>query len=110
MNWMMGLGGNGGGGKPPSPLIAGSGKWLATCVGVYAAIFWTPDLWAALEGQIYAAIWARYDGVAATAIYWLLYIAAYPLMFFATRMLLGLAFVSLVMGVLLKAFGKVGRR
>ncbi len=108
MSWMMGLGGNGGGGKTPSPVIAGSGKWLATCIGVYAAIFWTPDLWNVFEDQIHAAIWARYDDMPATVIFWLLYFAAYPLMFFAVRMGLGLAFVSIAMGVLTKLFG--GRR
>lgn len=108
MSWMMGLGGNGGGGKPPSPLIAGSGKWLATCIGVYAAIFWTPDLWNVFEDQISTAIWARYDDMPATVIFWLLYFAAYPSMFFAVRMGLGLAFVSIAMGVLTKLF--VGRR
>lgn len=106
MSWMMGLGGNGGGGKPPNPLIAGSGKWLATCIGVYAAIFWTPDLWGALDGKIQTAIWARYDDLAAEAIYWLLYVATYPLMFFAVRMGLGIAFVSLATWIVINLIGR----
>ncbi len=108
MSWLMGFGGGSGGGKPPSPLIASSGKWLATCIGVYAAIFWTPDLWNAFEGQIIDAIYKRYEHEAALIIYWLLYLAAYPLMFFAVKMGLGLAFVSLAMGVLTNLFR--GRR
>ncbi|MGJ8530138.1 hypothetical protein [Maritalea sp.] len=107
MSWLMGLGG-GGGQKAPNPLIAGSGKWLATCVGAYATLFWTPDLWAALDITIQQAILARYEGNAATLVYWLLKIAAYPLMFFTVRMGLGIAFVSLTMWVMMRFFG--GRR
>lgn len=107
MNWMMGLGG-GGGNRAPNPLIASSGKWLSTCVGVYAAIFWTPDVWSAWEDVIVAAILARYEGGAASFVYWLVKIAAYPLMFFAVRMGLGIAFISLVMWIMTKVFGRKG--
>ena len=103
MNWLMGMGG--GGGNAPNPLIATSGKWLATCVAVYGTIFWTPDLWMALEGSILRAIHARYDGGAAAFVYWLLKIGAFPLMFFAVRMGLGIAFVSLVMWIMMRFFG-----
>ncbi|MEL6416235.1 MAG: hypothetical protein AAFQ15_14955 [Pseudomonadota bacterium] len=105
MNWLMGFGG-GGGQKPPNPLIATSGKWLSTCVGIYAAIFWTPDAWMVWEDTIIRAIQARYDGNLAVAIYWLLKLAAYPLMFFAVRMVLGIAFVSLVMWIMMRTFGR----
>lgn len=104
MNWLMGLGG-GSGGKGPNPLIAGSGKWLATCVGIYAAIFWTPDAWVAWENAILHAIHARYDGGSAAFVYWLLKLGAYPLVFFAVRMGLGIAFVSLVMWIINRFFG-----
>lgn len=104
MSWMMGLGG-GGGTKAPSPLVAGSGKWFATCVGVYAAVFWTVDIWVLFEPQIIRAITSRYDGNWAAAFYWLLKIAAYPLMFFAVRMVLGIVFVSLVMWIMMRVFG-----
>ena len=89
MSWMMGLGGNGGGGKPPTPLITGSGKWLATFISLYAAIFWTVDVWDLLEPHLVTMIHDRYDGELAAAIYWLLRIAAYPLMFFGVRFLEG---------------------
>ena len=104
MNWLMGLCG-GGGGKAPKPLIATSGKWLATFVGIYAAIFWTPDAWAAWENTILRAIHARYDGGIAAFVYWLLKLGAYPLVFFAVRMGLGIAFVSLVMWIINRFFG-----
>ena len=102
MSWLLGMGG--GGGKPPNPLIATSGKWLATCVGVFAAIFWTPDLWIAWEDRITTAILARYEGGGAALVYWLLKIGAYPGMFFAVRMGLGITFISLVMWLMTKAF------
>jgi len=96
----------GGGGKPPNPLIATSGRWLSTCIGIYAAIFWTPDAWVVWEDAIVEAILARYQNGAATFIYWVLKIAAYPLMFFAVRMGLGIAFLSLVMWVMTSLFGQ----
>lgn len=105
MNWLMGMGGAG---RAPNPLIATSGKWLATCVAVYATIFWTPDVWDAWETTILRAVHDRYDGTIATVISWLLMLGAYPLMFFAVRMGLGVVFVSIVMGVMMKLFG--GRR
>ncbi len=105
MSWLMGLGGGSGGGKPPSPLIASSGKWLATCIGVYAAIFWTPDLWNAFGGQIIDAIYKRYEHEAALIIYWLLYLAAYPLMFFAVRFGLRLVAVSGLFAIITNMFG-----
>ncbi|WP_195819425.1 hypothetical protein [Roseobacter sp. MH60115] len=103
MNFFGGM--FGGGGKPPSPLIASSGKWLATCIGIYAAIFWVPDVWMAWEDTIVRAILARYEGTAAAIIYWLLKIAAYPLMFFAVKMALGIGFLSFVMSIMLNLFG-----
>lgn len=103
MNWLLGP--SGGGGKAPSPLIAASGKHLATCIGVYSAIFWVPDIWNAWEDTIVQAILARYEGTAAALIYWLLKIAAYPLMFFAVKMGLGITFLSFVMGVMMNLFG-----
>ena len=78
---------------------------MATCIGVYAAIFWTPDVWNAWEEVIVRAILARYEGTAATLIYWLLKVAAYPLMFFAVKMGLGIGFLSLVVGMTTKLFG-----
>lgn len=104
MNWLFGMGGNGGGQNPPNPLIAGSGKWLASCVGLYAAIFWTPDVWAIWEADIVDAILKRYSGNTAAILFWVLKLAAYPLMFFAVRMVLGVAFVALVMGVMSNLF------
>lgn len=104
MSWLFGLGG-GGGQKPPNPLIASSGKWLATCVGIYAAIFWTPDVWVAWEDTIIGAIRERYDENATVFFYWLLKLGAYPLMFFAVRMGLGIAFMSLVMWIMMRFFG-----
>ena len=104
MNWLMGMGG--GGQKAPNPLIATSGKWLSTCAGVYAAIFWTPDAWVAWEDTIVEAILARYQDGGAFFVYWLLKIAAYPAMFFAVRMGLGIAFLSLVMWIMTKVFGR----
>ncbi|MEP2640810.1 hypothetical protein, partial [Roseobacter sp.] len=53
-------------------------------------------------------ILARYDGTAAALIYWLRKIAAYPLMFFAVKMGLGISFLSFVVGVMTKLFA--GRR
>ncbi|MEM8591773.1 MAG: hypothetical protein AAGF13_04525 [Pseudomonadota bacterium] len=41
-------------------------------------------------------------------VYWVLRIAAYPLMFFATKLILGVSFVSIVLFISLKLFG--GRR
>lgn len=109
MSWLFGLGGGGaGGGKPANPLIATSGKWLATCVALYAAIFWTPDVWSALDAGILRAVHARYARELANVLYWVLAIAAYPLMYFAVRMGLGILFVGLVVGLATKAFG--GRR
>lgn len=108
MNWLMGLGGGGAGQKAPSPLIATSGKWLATCVGIYAAVFWTVDAWMLLEGTIVDAIQARYEGNTVVFLYWLLKLGAYPLMFFSVRMGLGIAFVSLVMWIMMRFVG--GRR
>ena len=105
MNWLMGLGGGGAGGNAPSPLIATSGKWLATCVGVYATIFWTPDVWMTFEAMILNAIYVRYDGSTAAIVYWLLKLGAFPLMFFAVRMGLGVAFVSFVMWIMMRFFG-----
>lgn len=99
-----GGGSGGGGGKPPNPLIAASGRWLATCIAVYATIFWTPDVWEHLEPSLSRAIAARYDGFGANLVYWLLKIAAYPLMYFGVRMGLALAFMGLAMGVMLKLF------
>ncbi|WP_461429335.1 hypothetical protein [Gymnodinialimonas sp.] len=81
---------------------------MSAFVGFYAAVFWTPDVWAALEPSIIDAILARYQDGWATLIYWLLRIAAYPLMFFTTMLVLGVAFVSIVLFVMLKLFG--GRR
>lgn len=104
MTWLMGLGG--GGQKAPSPLIATSGKWLATFIGAYAAIFWTPNVWVLWEDTIIRAILARYEGNLAAVVYWLLKIGAYPLMFFGVRMGLGIAFVSLVMWLMTKVFGR----
>lgn len=106
MNWLFGATGGGNGAPAPNPLIATSGKWLSTCVGIYAAVFWTVDVWTLLEPQILDAIYARYEGSAATFIYWLLKIAAYPLMFFAVRMGLGLVFISLVTWIIFRLFGK----
>ncbi|MEM9238472.1 MAG: hypothetical protein AAGB07_00725 [Pseudomonadota bacterium] len=102
MNWLMGMGG--GGGRPPNPLIATSGKWLSTCVGIYAAVFWTPDAWVAWEQDIILALRARYEDGAVAVFYWLLKIGAYPAMFFGVRMVLGIAFISLVMWVMTKVF------
>lgn len=107
MNWLFGAMG-GRNAPPPNPLIASSGKWLTTCVGVYAAIFWTPDAWAAWEPSIIAAIQDRYRDGWAMMVYWVLRIAAYPLMFFATKLTLGVSFVSIVLFISLKLFG--GRR
>lgn len=109
MSFMMGMG-SGGGGKPPSPLIAGSGKWLSTCVGLYAAVFWTVDVWALLEPGMLDMIYARYDGTWAQLIYWGLWLAAYPAMFFAVKMILGITFVSLTMWILTRVFGRSGGR
>lgn len=106
MNWLMGLGGGGAGQKAPSPLIATSGKWFATCIGFYAAVFWTVDAWILLEQPIVDAIQSRYEGNAAFFLYWLLRIGAYPLMFFAVRMGLGIAFVSLVMWIMMCFVGR----
>ncbi len=103
MNWLFGAAG--GGGSQPNPLIATSGKWLSTCVGIYAAVFWTVDLWNFFEPLLLDAIYARYDGAGAAFVYWLLKVAAYPLMFFAVRMALGLAFVSLATWVIFHLFG-----
>lgn len=102
MNWLMGAGG--GGGRPPNPLIATSGKWLATCVAVYATMFWTPDAWTVWEPTILRAILARYEGSGAVFVYWVLKIGAYPLMFFAVRMGLGIAFISLVLWIMNSLF------
>ena len=110
MSLMMGMFGGGGGGKPPSPLIAGSGKWLSTFLGLYAAVFWTVDVWAFLEPHLLEMIYARYDGGWADLILWVLWLAAYPAMFFAVRMGLGLAFVSLAMWIMTSLFGNRGRR
>ncbi|MEM7729678.1 MAG: hypothetical protein AAF311_10440 [Pseudomonadota bacterium] len=104
MNWLFGMGGNGGGQRPPNALIATSGKWLASCVGLYAAVFWTPDVWAVWDDDIAGAILARYEGMLAVALFWLLKLAAYPLMFFAVRLILGVVFVTLVMGVMSSLF------
>ena len=109
MKGFFGVAGGGGpGGPQPNPLIATSGKWFANVVGLWAAIFLTPDLWTMTEGMIWAAISARYDGLWAEAVYWLLKIAAYPLTFFGVRLSIGLAFVSAAMWLLLHVFG--GRR
>lgn len=109
MKWMMGaLGGGNQGAAQPNPLIATSGKWLATVIALFSTIFWTPDWWMFAESWIVDAIYARYSGMSAKTVYWALKIVAYPLTFFGTRMLLGLVFVSLVLGVTLKLFG--GRR
>lgn len=108
MSWLLGMGSGGGGGKPPNPMIAGSGKWLSIFVGLYAAVFWTVDIWEFLEPQIIDMIHDRYEGMLAEALYWILRLAAYPLVFFAVKMTLGIVFVSLVMGVMTKIFG--GRR
>lgn len=99
----MGLGNNGGS-KSPSPLIAGSGKWLSIFVGLYAAVFWAVDIWAFAEPTIIEMIHDRYEGGLAQAIYWLLRLAAYPLVFFAVKMGLGLAFVSIATWIVFKLF------
>ena len=106
MSLFFGAASSGGGGSQPNRLIATSGKWLSICVGVYAAVFWTVDIWTFLEPQILDAIYARYEGAGAAFIYWLLRIAAYPLMFFAVQMSLCLAFVSLVTWIVFRLFGK----
>lgn len=97
-----------GGGSPHKPLIHASGKWLAVVIAVFATVFVTPDLWQAVEPLIIESILARYSGGLAEAIYWVLRLAAYPLVFFGALMALGVIFVSLVMGVMMKLFG--GRR
>jgi hypothetical protein len=107
MSLMMGMGG-GGGGKPPSPLIAGSGKWLSTFVGLYAAVFLTVDVWAFFEPRILDMIYARYEGGLANALYWVLRLAAYPAMFFAVKMGVGIVFVSAVMWIMSRLFGQAG--
>lgn len=107
MNWLFAAMG-GKNTPPPNPLIASSGKWMTTFVGVYTGLFWTPDAWLALEPMIVEAISERYEDGWATLVYWLLRIAAYPLMFFATKLILGVTFVSLVLFITLKFFG--GRR
>lgn len=106
MSLFFGAASGGGGGRPSNPLIATSGKWLSICVGLYAAVFWTVDVWTFFEPQILDAIHARYDGGGATFIYWLLRIAAYPLMFFAVQMSLGITFVSLVTWIVFRLFRK----
>lgn len=107
MSWMMGLGG-GGGGKQPSPLIVGSGKWLSIFVGLYASLFWTVDVFEFFEPRLLDMIYDRYDGVWAQVIYWVLWLAAYPAMFFAVKLVLGITFVSLAMWILTHVFGRGG--
>lgn len=107
MNWLFGAMG-GRNAQPPNPLVASSGKWLTTCLGIYTALFWTPDAWAVNEPWIIDAILARYQDGWATFVYWVLRIAAYPLMFFATKLTLGVAFVSIVLFISLHLFS--GRR
>jgi hypothetical protein len=106
MNWLLGLGGSGDG--KVNPLIASSGRWLAIIIAIYASIFWTPDVWSYFEQPLLRAIHARYEGAGAAFVYWLLKIAAYPLMFFGVKMGLGVGFISLVLGVMTQLFG--GRR
>lgn len=106
MSLFFGAAGGGGGGSQPNRLIATSGKWLSICVGLYAAVFWTVDIWTFLEPQILEAIYTRYEGSVAAFIYWLLRVAAYPLVFFAVQMSLGITFVSLVTWIVFRVFGK----
>lgn len=101
-------GATGRGGQNGSPFIHSSGKWLAIVIAGVASVFVTPDLWRSFEPLIIENILARYQGGLAEAIYWALRLAAYPLVFFAVRMTLGVVFVTLVMGVVMKLFG--GRR
>jgi hypothetical protein len=79
---------------------------VATCLGVFAAFCWTPDAWTAWEETIVEAILARYEDGAAFFVYWLLKIGSYPLMFFAVRLGLGIAFISLVMWLMTSLFGR----
>ncbi len=102
MNVFGGFLGGGGGGKPPNPLIATSGKWLSICVGLYCAAFFTVDLWEAAEPRILDMIYERYEGNMAWIVYWLLRLAAYPMVFFAVKFGLGLAFVSIVTWIVAK--------
>lgn len=105
MSWLLGMGSGGSGRKPPNQMIATSGRWLATCIAGFATVFWTPDVWMYLDDSIFNALRVRYDETVTVFVYWSLWLASYPLMYFSVRMGLGLAFVTLVMGALTRMFG-----
>ena len=102
------MSGPSGGSQGGNRLIQSAGKWLAYVFAAVTAVFATPDLWAAWEPVIVQNIYARYSGGLAESIYWGLRLASYPLVFFTVSMTLGVVFVSLVMGIMMKLFG--GRR
>ncbi len=100
------MSGPSGGGQGGNRLIQSAGKWLAYVIAAVTAVFATPDLWTAWEPMIVQNIYTRYNGGLAETIYWGLRFAAYPLVFFTVSMTLGVVFVSLVLGIMLKLFGE----
>lgn len=103
MNWMLGMGpGRSGGSQGDSRVLTTSGRWLATIISAFAMILLTPDLWSMTEDWAAGMISRRYSGFWAQAMFWAMKLGAYPLVFFATRMGIGLFFTSTAIGVALK--------
>ena len=100
-----GFGFGGGGAQRDNRVLTTSGKWLATVIAFFAMIILTPDLWDLLGDWITALIGARYDGVWADIMFWALKLGAYPMVYFSTRMLVGLIFMGTALCAALRLAG-----
>lgn len=106
MRGLFGGFGFGGGAPKDDRVLTTSGKWLATVIAAFAMIILTPDLWGWAKDWITGVIHARYSGVWAEIMFWTLKLGVYPLVYFATRMGIGLVFMGTALGAALKLAGR----
>ncbi len=107
MRGLFGGFGFGGGGAPKDDrVLTTSGKWLATVIAAFVMIILTPDLWGWGKDWVIDLIANRYSGVWADIMFWAIKLGAYPLVYFATRMSIGLIFMGTALGAALKLAGR----
>lgn len=100
------FGGFGGGAAQDSRVLTTSGRWLATVIAGFAAILLTLDLWSWVEDAAASAVSRRYSGAWADVMFWALKLGVYPLVYFSTRMGIGLVFMGTALGAALKLAGR----